>query len=140
MEVVDGNGEHSIDGNEDQVVKEIDDNDSCTVDLEANGGQEPNIRMEFDSQENTYSFYTHAKSVGFGISIKNSRRSKISREFIDVSYACTRYGKKQESQFTKSTSFFLIYSTSARLQLFHIIPLLGVVSCWVILPFCSIPL
>ncbi|XP_039686869.1 protein FAR-RED IMPAIRED RESPONSE 1-like [Medicago truncatula] len=98
MEVVDGNGEHSIDGNEEQAVKEIGDNDSCTVDLEANGGQEPNIGMEFDSQENAYSFYTHyAKSVGFGISIKNSRRSKISREFIDVSYACTRYGKKRES-------------------------------------------
>nr|ABN08812.1 FAR1 [Medicago truncatula] len=44
------------------------------------------------------SFYTHyAKSVGFGISIRNSHRSKISREFIDVSYACTRYGKKRES-------------------------------------------
>jgi hypothetical protein len=54
--------------------------------------------MEFDSQENAYSFYTqYAECTGFGISIKNSRRSKVSREFIDANYACTRYGEKRES-------------------------------------------
>jgi hypothetical protein len=54
--------------------------------------------LEFESQENAYSFYAHyAKCIGFGISIKTSRRSKVSREFIDVKYARTRYGKKRES-------------------------------------------
>ncbi|WJX50321.1 hypothetical protein P8452_36643 [Trifolium repens] len=111
MEVPDENGKHTVDENEEENLndtaeeevpdengKHTADNDSCHVDLEANVSQEPYIGMKFDSQENAYSFYTHyAKCVGFGISIKNSRRSKVSREFIDAIYACTRYGKKRES-------------------------------------------
>jgi hypothetical protein len=73
-------------------------NDSHVSDSNGDGNQEPYIGMEFDSQENAHSFYAHyAKCVGFGISIKTSRRSRVSREFIDVKYACTRYGKKRES-------------------------------------------
>jgi hypothetical protein len=108
MEVPDGNGEHIVDENEEETLNEIAGNDSCPVDLEAiNVIQEPYIGMEFDSQENAYSFYTqYAKCTGFGISIKNSRRSKVSREFIDANYACTRYGKKRESTAQNSASMF----------------------------------
>ncbi|XP_058767041.1 protein FAR-RED IMPAIRED RESPONSE 1-like [Vicia villosa] len=54
--------------------------------------------MEFESKEDAYSFYAcYAKCVGFGVCTKSSRRSKVSKQFIDVKYACTRYGKKRES-------------------------------------------
>ncbi|KAK2420433.1 FRS (FAR1 Related Sequences) transcription factor family [Trifolium repens] len=97
MEVGDGNREHVIDGIEEHVCNENADNDSCAVDLEVDG-KEPYVGMEFGSQENAYSFYSdYAKVVGFGISTKHSRRSKVSKQFIDVTYACTRYGKKRES-------------------------------------------
>ncbi|KAK2376129.1 FRS (FAR1 Related Sequences) transcription factor family [Trifolium repens] len=97
MEVGDGNREHVIDGIEEHVCNENADNDSCAVDLEVDG-KEPYVGMEFVSQENAYSFYSdYAKVVGFGISTKHSRRSKVSKQFIDVTYACTRYGKKRES-------------------------------------------
>jgi len=50
--------------------------------------KKPSIRTEFESEENAYSFYSlYAKYVRFGISIKTSRRSKVSMEFIDVTYA-----------------------------------------------------
>lgn len=87
-----------IDENEEHVINETVNNESYVGDLEANNVQQPSLGMEFESQEDAYSFYVqYAKSVGFGVSIKSSRRSKISREFIDVKYACTRYGKKRES-------------------------------------------
>ncbi|XP_058732801.1 protein FAR-RED IMPAIRED RESPONSE 1-like [Vicia villosa] len=83
---------------EEPVISENANNDSYASDLEANNFQEPCLEMEFESQENAYSFYVqYAKCVGFGVSIKSSRRSKISRQFIDVKYACTRYGNKRES-------------------------------------------
>jgi hypothetical protein len=64
MEVPDGNGEHIVDENEEETLNEIAGNDSCPVDLEAiNVIQEPYIGMEFDSQENAYSFYTQYKCV-----------------------------------------------------------------------------
>ncbi|CAH1417116.1 unnamed protein product [Lactuca virosa] len=52
----------------------------------------------FESHESAYSFYQeYAKSMGFTTSIKNSRRSKKSKEFIDAKFACSRYGVTPES-------------------------------------------
>ncbi|KAG5396571.1 hypothetical protein IGI04_018385 [Brassica rapa subsp. trilocularis] len=53
--------------------------------------------MEFESKEAAYYFYReYARSVGFGITIKASRRSKRSGKFIDVKIACSRFGAKRE--------------------------------------------
>lgn len=58
----------------------------------------PENGMEFDSKEAAYSFYReYAQSVGFGITIKASRRSKSSGKFIDVNITCSRFGNKHES-------------------------------------------
>ncbi|KAL5821714.1 hypothetical protein ACOSQ3_023596 [Xanthoceras sorbifolium] len=58
---------------------------------------EPFNGMEFDSQCEAFNFYLkYAKLSGYGILTKASRRSKSSKEFIDVKYACTRYGVKRE--------------------------------------------
>ncbi|KAK9198736.1 hypothetical protein WN944_013922 [Citrus x changshan-huyou] len=78
-----------IDGN---VVNEntMDDKDGKNL--------EPYTGLEFDTQDDAYSFYLrYAKCTGFGISKKSSRRSKLSGEFIDAKFACTRYGIKRES-------------------------------------------
>ena len=49
-------------------------------------------------QHEAYSFYLmFSKHIGFGISIMYSRGSKATREFIDVKFACTRYGVRRES-------------------------------------------
>lgn len=62
---------------------------------------EPHSGMEFDSKEEAYSFYReYARSVGFGITIKASRRSKKSGKFIDIKIACSRFGSKRESSAT----------------------------------------
>ncbi|KAM6565195.1 hypothetical protein CsatB_025193 [Cannabis sativa] len=59
---------------------------------------EPCSGIEFESHEAAYSFYQeYAKSMGFTTSIKNSRRSKKSKEFIDAKFACSRYGVTPES-------------------------------------------
>lgn len=58
---------------------------------------EPHDGMEFESKEEAFSFYReYAKSVGFAVVIKASRRSRISGKFIDAKFACTRYGSKRE--------------------------------------------
>ncbi|KAK6919809.1 MULE transposase domain [Dillenia turbinata] len=58
---------------------------------------EPQIGLQFESKEAAYSFYReYARSVGFGITIKASRRSKKSGKFIDVKIACSRFGNKRE--------------------------------------------
>ncbi|XP_052287370.1 protein FAR-RED IMPAIRED RESPONSE 1-like [Citrus sinensis] len=78
-----------IDGN---VVNEN------TVDDKDGKNLEPYTGLEFDTQDDAYSFYLrYAKCTGFGISKKSSRRSKLSGEFIDAKFACTRYGIKRES-------------------------------------------
>lgn len=60
---------------------------------------EPHDGIEFDSHEAAYSFYQeYAKSMGFTTSIKNSRRSKKTKEFIDAKFACSRYGVTPESE------------------------------------------
>ncbi|KAK4343736.1 hypothetical protein RND71_036830 [Anisodus tanguticus] len=59
---------------------------------------EPHDGIEFESHEAAYAFYQeYAKSMGFTTSIKNSRRSKKSKEFIDAKFACSRYGVTPES-------------------------------------------
>ncbi|KAI4298539.1 hypothetical protein L6164_032086 [Bauhinia variegata] len=59
---------------------------------------EPHSGIEFESHEAAYSFYQeYAKSMGFTTSIKNSRRSKKTKEFIDAKFACSRYGVTPES-------------------------------------------
>ncbi|KAK4796666.1 hypothetical protein SAY86_028992 [Trapa natans] len=60
---------------------------------------EPRNGIEFESHEAAYSFYQeYAKSMGFTTSIKNSRRSKKSKEFIDAKFACSRYGITPDSE------------------------------------------
>ncbi|KAL2324261.1 hypothetical protein Fmac_023319 [Flemingia macrophylla] len=60
---------------------------------------EPHNGIEFESHEAAYSFYQeYAKSMGFTTSIKNSRRSKKTKEFIDAKFACSRYGVTPESE------------------------------------------
>ncbi|XP_058769559.1 protein FAR-RED IMPAIRED RESPONSE 1-like isoform X1 [Vicia villosa] len=59
---------------------------------------EPPNGIEFESHEAAYAFYQeYAKSMGFTTSIKNSRRSKKTKEFIDAKFACSRYGVTPES-------------------------------------------
>lgn len=73
----------------------------ATKDIAGIGGDtdfEPHDGIEFESHEGAYSFYQeYAKSMGFTTSIKNSRRSKKSKEFIDAKFACSRYGLTPES-------------------------------------------
>ncbi|KAJ8443742.1 hypothetical protein Cgig2_029647 [Carnegiea gigantea] len=58
----------------------------------------PLSSLEFESHEAAYKFYQeYATSMGFTTSIKNSRRSKKSKEFIDAKFACSRYGVTPES-------------------------------------------
>lgn len=62
---------------------------------------EPHSGLEFESKEAAYSFYReYARSVGFGITIKASRRSKKSGKFIDIKIACSRFGSKRASNTT----------------------------------------
>nr|XP_016496269.1 PREDICTED: protein FAR-RED IMPAIRED RESPONSE 1-like isoform X2 [Nicotiana tabacum] len=66
--------------------------------VEGNADLEPRDGIEFESHEAAYAFYQeYAKSMGFTTSIKNSRRSKKSKEFIDAKFACSRYGATPES-------------------------------------------
>ncbi|KAK8679661.1 hypothetical protein V6N13_145103 [Hibiscus sabdariffa] len=58
----------------------------------------PHPDMEFESHEDAYSYYKeYAKSVGFGTAKLSSRRSRVSKEFIDAKFTCIRYGNKQQS-------------------------------------------
>ncbi|XP_057765662.1 protein FAR1-RELATED SEQUENCE 2-like isoform X1 [Salvia miltiorrhiza] len=58
----------------------------------------PQNGMEFETKEAAYSFYReYARSVGFGITIKASRRSKKSGKFIDIKIACSRFGSRPQS-------------------------------------------
>lgn len=68
------------------------------VRVEGDADFEPHDGIEFESHEAAYLFYQeYAKSMGFTTSIKNSRRSKKSKEFIDAKFACSRYGVTPES-------------------------------------------
>ncbi|KMT12678.1 hypothetical protein BVRB_4g087770 [Beta vulgaris subsp. vulgaris] len=63
----------------------------------------PDKDLQFESHEAAYKFYQeYAKSMGFTTSIKNSRRSKKSKDFIDAKFACSRYGATPESDIGSS--------------------------------------
>ncbi|OMO80508.1 hypothetical protein COLO4_24061 [Corchorus olitorius] len=63
-----------------------------------NHDKDPQVGMEFDSPENAYSLYKiYAKKMGFGVTTRSSCRSKLSGQFIDVKYVCTRHGTKRET-------------------------------------------
>ncbi|KAL3829972.1 hypothetical protein ACJIZ3_018774 [Penstemon smallii] len=58
----------------------------------------PKNGLEFETKEAAYSFYReYARSVGFGITIKASRRSKKSGKFIDIKIVCSRFGSRRQS-------------------------------------------
>ncbi|XVF68385.1 hypothetical protein PTKIN_Ptkin10aG0201400 [Pterospermum kingtungense] len=68
------------------------------INLNSLNSLEPHDGMEFQSKEEAFSFYKeYAKSVGFTIIIKASRRSRISGKFIDAKFVCTRYGNDPET-------------------------------------------
>lgn len=76
----------------------VDTSKRAVVGFEGDAEFEPHNGIEFESHEAAYSFYQeYAKSMGFTTSIKNSRRSKKSKEFIDAKFACSRYGVTPES-------------------------------------------
>ncbi|GLT49482.1 hypothetical protein SLA2020_230340 [Shorea laevis] len=69
------------------------------INLNSVNNLEPHDGMEFESKEEAFSFYKeYARSVGFATVTKASRRSRISGNFIDAKFVCTRYGKKRESR------------------------------------------
>ncbi|KAL0410521.1 UNVERIFIED_CONTAM: protein FAR1-RELATED SEQUENCE 2 [Sesamum latifolium] len=75
--------------------------DGCKIGI---SGYMPQNGMEFETKEDAYSFYReYARSVGFGITIKASRRSKKSGKFIDIKIACSRFGSKRQSSTSIST-------------------------------------
>ncbi|KAK1404795.1 hypothetical protein POM88_004400 [Heracleum sosnowskyi] len=64
---------------------------------------EPRCGLEFESKEAAYSFYReYARLVGFGITIKASRRSKKSGKFIDVKISCSRFGNERTASATSN--------------------------------------
>ncbi|GLU03927.1 hypothetical protein SLE2022_210980 [Rubroshorea leprosula] len=106
MPVSDGLSESTVD-----VVDEAYNRDGSIADssrralvgYEGDTDFEPRNGIEFESHEAAYAFYQeYAKSMGFTTSIKNSRRSKKSKEFIDAKFACSRYGVTPESDSTSS--------------------------------------
>ena len=86
--------------NLDECGKVIDGNvvNENTVDDKDDKNLEPYTRLEFDAQDDAYFFYLkYAKYLGFSISKKFNGRSKLSGEFIDAKFTCTRYGVKRET-------------------------------------------
>ncbi|KAL9232338.1 hypothetical protein vseg_007462 [Gypsophila vaccaria] len=103
-------GDDVLHGEEDDenivdLLHEVPDEDvgtlsSATSNLLLEGDIEmgPDSDLQFESHEAAYKYYQeYAKSMGFTTSIKNSRRSKKSRDFIDAKFACSRYGITPES-------------------------------------------
>lgn len=76
---------------------------------------EPHNGIEFESNEAAYKFYqAYAKSMGFTTSIRNSRRSKKSKDFIDVKFACSRYGITHDSDSAGSGRRALVKKTDCK--------------------------
>lgn len=109
-----GENVNSLNGGEDMMVAprhDSEENDACIMNQVGTNSivdvrhrllsTDPQIGLEFQTKEAAYSFYReYARSVGFGITIKASRRSKKSGKFIDVKIACSRFGSKRESSST----------------------------------------
>ncbi|KAF8408601.1 hypothetical protein HHK36_004664 [Tetracentron sinense] len=90
--VDDGDKVHGPDGGE------VNSPTMDTVEIDEDAIFEPCTGMIFGTNEEAYSFYQeYAKSTGFSTTIKNSRRSRASREFIDAKFACSRYRSKRDS-------------------------------------------
>ncbi|GAB2279733.1 cyclin-dependent kinase inhibitor far1 [Dionaea muscipula] len=84
-----------------------------SVEEDTNG--EPHNGIEFESHEAAYKFYQeYAKSMGFTTSIKNSRRSKKSKDFIDAKFACSRYGITPDSDSASTSRRPLIKKTDCK--------------------------
>ncbi|TYI20127.1 hypothetical protein ES332_A07G214400v1 [Gossypium tomentosum] len=99
--------EHAVEACEPNLIESFtgceDHVDVTTVEANVHEGAifEPRNGLEFESKETAYAFYReYARSVGFGITIVSSRRSKRSGKFIDVKVACSRFGSKRESNTT----------------------------------------
>ncbi|XP_062009139.1 protein FAR1-RELATED SEQUENCE 2-like isoform X2 [Rosa rugosa] len=70
--------------------------------------REPENGLEFETKEDAYSYYReYARSVGFGVTIIASRRSKKTGKFIDIKLACSRY-RKQEAGDTENRRIQLL--------------------------------
>ncbi|CAA3032463.1 protein FAR-RED ELONGATED HYPOCOTYL 3 isoform X1 [Olea europaea var. sylvestris] len=94
---IDGVGGDMADVREKLQAEGGEDMNSIIADIDYVTNLEPLPGMEFGSHGDAYAFYQeYARSVGFNTAIQNSRRSKISREFIDAKFACSRYGTKRE--------------------------------------------
>ncbi|XP_031105645.1 protein FAR1-RELATED SEQUENCE 2-like isoform X2 [Ipomoea triloba] len=86
-------GGENVDG-----IGDFMDDDSISLADKGIISYEPRKDLEFETKEAAYSFYReYARSVGFGITIKASRRSKKSGKFIDVKIVCSRFGTKRDS-------------------------------------------
>ncbi|XWS30942.1 hypothetical protein CRYUN_Cryun23aG0034300 [Craigia yunnanensis] len=91
VDIVDG-AAHTRDGGI------VDSSKRAVIGFEGDTDFEPRNGIEFESHKAAYAFYQeYAKPMGFTTSIKNSRRSKKSKEFIDAKFACSRYGVTPES-------------------------------------------
>lgn len=90
-----------VNGPNTSVIDGCNDNDGNNVGpngVDRGTIHEPHSGLEFESKEAAYSFYReYAWSVGFGITIRASRRSKKSGKFIDIKIACSRFGSKRAS-------------------------------------------
>ncbi|XP_010532500.1 PREDICTED: protein FAR-RED IMPAIRED RESPONSE 1 [Tarenaya hassleriana] len=100
---VNGNGDENmvdiVDESQNRDVGNVHDPKAGGLGTSGDVDLEPRDGIEFDSHEAAYSFYQeYAKSMGFTTSIKNSRRSKKTKEFIDAKFACSRYGVTPESE------------------------------------------
>ncbi|KAM7252324.1 hypothetical protein ACFE04_024207 [Oxalis oulophora] len=79
---------------------------------------EPQTGLEFETKEEAYAYYReYARSVGFGITIKASRRSKKTSKFIDVKVACSRFGTKRESSTTMNPRSCMKTNCKAGMQM-----------------------
>ncbi|KAI9176798.1 hypothetical protein LWI28_007346 [Acer negundo] len=59
---------------------------------------EPCNDMEFESDANAYSYYIqYAIQIGFGASKTQCCQSKVTMEWVEARYACTREGTKQKT-------------------------------------------
>ncbi|GAB4840742.1 hypothetical protein Ancab_021505 [Ancistrocladus abbreviatus] len=70
--------------------------------------------MEFESKEEAFIFYKeYAKSSGFAAIIKSNRRTRISGNFIDAKFVCTRYRNKRESKVTEDLGAIAVMDCTA---------------------------
>ncbi|KAF8411284.1 hypothetical protein HHK36_003831 [Tetracentron sinense] len=69
-----------------------------SVEIEGDTNFKPYPGMEFESNEEAYTFYQeYAKCMGFSATKRNSRRSKKLGILVDANFACSRYGSSRGS-------------------------------------------